>query len=65
LILAGKAYAVLDGRAAVSAEDVREAAHGVLRHRVLPNYHAAGEGKGAKEIIDHVIAHTPEPDYES
>lgn len=65
LVLAAKAYAVLDGRPTVSAQDIREAAQGVLSHRVLPNYHAAGEGISAKQIIEHVVKNTPESDYQN
>src|SRR6185295_18779747 len=36
LILGAKANALLDGRLAVSPEDIRRVAPSVLRHRVLP-----------------------------
>ncbi|MBI1373194.1 MAG: AAA domain-containing protein [Phycisphaera sp.] len=63
LILAGKAFAVLDGKPAVSAEHVRAAALPVLRHRVLPNYTATGEGISAAKIIERVLHETKEPRY--
>lgn len=51
LALAGKVFAVLDGRFNVAVEDIREAAFPVLRHRVLLNYHA--EADNIK--VDHLI----------
>jgi len=63
LILAGKALAVLDGAPAVTAEHVRQAAASVLRHRVLPNYNAVGEGIDSAAIIQRVLEETREPAY--
>jgi MoxR-like ATPase len=63
LILAGKAMAVLDGQPTVSAAHLREAAAPVLRHRVLPNYAAIGEGITADRIVEKVLAETKEPGY--
>ncbi len=54
LVLAGQALAVLDGEPTVSTDHVREAATLVLRHRVLPNYAATGEGVAADRIVQHV-----------
>ena len=48
MVLGGKALAVLDGVPAVSAAHVRQVAPFVLRHRVLPNYNATGEGITAR-----------------
>jgi MoxR-like ATPase len=64
LVLAAKALAVLDGRPTVSADHVRQAALPVLRHRVLPNYNAVGEGVTADTIVQHIISETREPAYE-
>ncbi len=63
MVLAGKALAVLDGQPAVSADHVRQAATHVLRHRVLPNYQAAGEGVTAMNIIEQVLGEISEPQY--
>jgi MoxR-like ATPase len=65
MILAAKALAVLDGRTAISAEDVREAAPLVLRHRILPNYTAAGDGIDAREIVRRLLDEVKEPSYAS
>ncbi|MEX0653605.1 MAG: MoxR family ATPase [Phycisphaeraceae bacterium] len=63
MVLAAKAMAVMEGAVAVHAGHVRQAAPYVLRHRVLPNYQAAGEGVDTKQIMDHVIQSISEPDY--
>jgi MoxR-like ATPase len=63
LVLAGKALAVLDGRPAVSTDHLRQAAEAVLRHRVLLNYHAAGEGIDPAELIRQILKEVEEPVY--
>jgi len=63
LILGAKALAVLDGKPTVSTEGIREVAGLVLRHRVLPNYTASGEGIDSARIIRHVIDDFNEPVY--
>ena len=63
MILAAKAMAVLDGQPGVSAENVRKAAPFVLRHRVLPNYNATGEGVTAQQIVERILQDSSEPDY--
>jgi MoxR-like ATPase len=63
MILGGKALAVLDGQPTVSAEHIRQVAPLVLRHRVLPNYAASGEGISANDIIQRVINQAEEPIY--
>jgi MoxR-like ATPase len=63
LVLAGKALAVLDGVPAVTAEHIRQAAQPVLRHRVLPNFNATGEGIKSDDIVLHVVNETEEPAY--
>ncbi len=63
MIIAAKALAVMDGRTAVSAADVREAAPLVLRHRVLPNYTAAGDGIDANELVRRILDEVQEPSY--
>jgi MoxR-like ATPase len=55
LTRAARALALLRGSPAVSVEDVREVAMPVLRHRVIPNYNATGEGVTVETIVDHVL----------
>jgi MoxR-like ATPase len=60
LILAGKARAILDGRHSVSIDDVRAAALPVLRHRIVPNFHAEAENVNAPELVRRLLADVPE-----
>ncbi|MFH0901396.1 MAG: MoxR family ATPase, partial [Pseudomonadota bacterium] len=55
LILAGKARAILDGRYAVSTDDIRALAHPVLRHRLILNYRAEAEGVTTRGIVDRLL----------
>lgn len=55
LLLAGKARAVLDGRPAVSMDDLRAVARPVLRHRVLVNFQAEAEGIDAETIVSRLL----------
>ena len=61
LILAGKAFAAMAGRACVSIEDVRAAAVPVLRHRVAANFAAETAGLDAVAIIQRLLREVPEP----
>jgi MoxR-like ATPase len=51
LILAAKAYAVLDGRPTPDLEDIERAAYPVLRHRLVRSFHAETEGMNANAIV--------------
>ncbi len=51
-----KALALLRGQAAASLEEVRAILKPVLRHRVIPNYTATGEGVTVDQIIDRLDA---------
>ena len=55
LLLAGKARAVLQGRPAVSLDDVRAVAAPVLRHRLLVNFQAEAEGVDAESIVQRLL----------
>jgi MoxR-like ATPase len=59
IILAAKAKAFLAGRFAVTRADLREAAVPALRHRVIPNFRAEGEGIGPDDLVRIVLAATP------
>ncbi len=56
LTRAVKALALLRGQAAASIEEVRAVLKPVLRHRVIPNYNATGEGVTVDQIIDKLEA---------
>ncbi|MFO7937052.1 MAG: AAA family ATPase [Kiritimatiellia bacterium] len=62
LVLAAKARAALAGRINVSCADVRYNAQAVLSHRIACNFHAAGEGIDATQIVNKLIDYVPEPD---
>ena len=55
LILGGKARAILEGRYAVSIDDVRALAAPVLRHRIILSFHAEAEGIGVDEVIQKLL----------
>ena len=61
LVLGGKANALLDGRMAVSPNDVRRVAAPVLRHRILPNFAAEAEGISVERIIEDLLARVEPP----
>jgi MoxR-like ATPase len=56
LVRAAKALALLRGREAASPEEVQAVAPSVLRHRIIPNYNATGEGISVEDIIRHLLA---------
>ena len=56
LVIAAKARAILNGRFVASVEDVKALALPVLRHRVLPNFHAESEGVTSANVIDHILS---------
>jgi MoxR-like ATPase len=55
LILGGKARAVLNGRFAVNADDVRALARPVLRHRIITNFHAEVSSVTSVDIVDRLL----------
>jgi MoxR-like ATPase len=56
LVRATKALALLRGREAASPEEMQAVAAAVLRHRIIPNYNATGEGISVEDIIKHLLA---------
>jgi MoxR-like ATPase len=61
LIQAGRALALLRGRSHVSADDVRDLAADVLRHRLVLSYEALAENVSADDIIEQVLVAVEEP----
>ena len=55
LVLAAKARALLLGRTAPTADDVRAAALPILRHRVIVNHRAVGDSITSAHIVDHLL----------
>lgn len=58
LTRAAKALALLRGNPAASVEEVQDIAKPVLRHRVIPNYNATGEGISVEQIVEHLLSIT-------
>jgi len=56
LILGAKARTILQGRYAVSIEDIQAMAPSVLRHRIVPNFKAQGEGISSVDIVNRLLA---------
>ncbi len=63
IILTAKARTILQGRFAVTAEDIRHMAFPVLRHRIFTNFNADAEGVDVEQIIEKLLATVPEPTY--
>jgi MoxR-like ATPase len=55
LVLAAKAHALLAGRTAPTLEDARVVAPPILRHRIIPNHRAVGDGVTAEDIVRHLL----------
>lgn len=55
LLHGAKAVAAIAGDATPSCEHIKQVAPSVLRHRVLTNYAAAGDGIDANDIVQAVI----------
>ncbi len=55
LLAAARAMALLRGRVSVSPEEVKAVLHPVLRHRLMPNYAATGEGVSMESVIDSLM----------
>jgi MoxR-like ATPase len=61
LITAAKACALLDGRPTPETRDLHRMALPVLRHRIIPNYNALGEGIESDAIVKHLLESVREP----
>jgi MoxR-like ATPase len=55
LVLAGKAIALLEGRAQVSFEDVKRAAPPVLRHRILRSFEGEADGVTTDRVVSELL----------
>ena len=61
LALSARAKAFMAGRAFVTPQDIKDLAHDVLRHRILPSYEAEAEDITTDLIIDKILAKVPVP----
>jgi MoxR-like ATPase len=55
LVLAGKAIALLEGRAQVSFDDIKRAAAPVLRHRILRSFEGEADGVTTDRIVSELL----------
>ena len=55
LTLAAKAWALLQGRAYVSPQDVKTIGMDVLRHRIIISYEAEAEEKTAEDLVELIF----------
>ena len=55
LVTASKASALLDGRPTPEVSDLKRMAIPVLRHRIVANYNALGEGIESDAIVQHLV----------
>ena len=58
VLLAAKIKALLDGRFAVSTDDIRYVARPALRHRLILNFEGEAEGIDPDTIIDSILSET-------
>jgi MoxR-like ATPase len=55
LVWAAKARALLDGRTTPTIEDIRSAALPILRHRILVNHRAVGDGVTSDNVVTNLL----------
>ena len=60
IILCARVRALLDGRAQVAFRDVRDAVLGAMRHRIILNFEAEGEGVTPDEVLARILEEVPE-----
>ncbi|BDS05149.1 ATPase AAA [Oceaniferula spumae] len=61
LALASRAKAFMAGRSFVTPQDIKDLAHDVLRHRILPSYEAEAEDITTDTLVDRILARVPVP----
>ncbi len=61
LMLAAKVQALLDGRFAVSADDIAAVSLPALRHRIVTNFHAQASSVTTDVLIEEVLAAVKRP----
>ena len=60
MVLAAKAHALLEGRTVPSVGDIRALALPVLRHRIIVNHRAVGDGVSVEDVIREMLKVTVE-----
>jgi MoxR-like ATPase len=64
LVLASKVRALLRGRTHVTVDDIEALAAPVMRHRIVPTFHAEAEGVTVDHIVQHLLKNTKRPQAE-
>ncbi len=59
LVQAARALALLRGRGHIEAQDIRDLAADVLRHRLVLSYDALSDGVTANQLLERVLAAVP------
>jgi MoxR-like ATPase len=59
LVLGAKCRALLDGRAAVSTDDIKAVALPALRHRLVMNFESQAEGVTSDAVVSNILATLP------
>ena len=59
ITLGAKVAALLDGRSAISIEDVKKVALPALRHRIIMNFEAEAEGVRSDAVIKNILETLP------
>ena len=59
LVRAAKARALLDGRTAPTIDDIGAVALSVLRHRVMVNHRAVGDGINSAAVVGELLKNVP------
>jgi MoxR-like ATPase len=61
MVMGGKAFALMDGRPNLAAEDIWKVAPMALRHRLVLGYEALADGVKADQIVTEVLGAHPAP----
>jgi MoxR-like ATPase len=64
LLLAGKVFALLDGRYNVARDDIKKAIKPALRHRVILNFEAEADQVTTDDLLDRIVEHVERTERE-
>ncbi len=61
MVLCAKANALLSKRFAVTMNDIKQVAHGVLRHRLLLSFQAEAQNISPDDVVDSLLKDLAQP----